>query len=199
MDRNIKDLLTQFMKMVGEGSVVVYNEFSLQHELGIYLRQCLPSYNVQFERNAKFFGIKKGETIKHEIDIVIFNDSERYAIELKYPLNGQYPELMYAFVKDIKFMEDLNRFGFKKTYCLILVEDKNYYLGKNKKGIYAHFRCGKAVKGTISKPTGKGKNSDSISIEGEYDISWLYCISNDNKTDRRYCLVEVPRHEEQHA
>ena len=191
MDRNIKDLLTQFMKMVGEGSVVVYNEFSLQHELGIYLRQCLPSYNVQFERNAKFFGIKKGETIKHEIDIVIFNDSERYAIELKYPLNGQYPELMYAFVKDIKFMEDLNKFGFKKTYCLILVEDKNYYLGKNKKGIYAHFRCGKAVR--------KGKNRDGILISGEYVISWQFCISNDKTANRRYCLVEVPRHEEQHA
>lgn len=27
-------------------------------------------------------------TIKHEIDIVIYNDAEKYAVELKYPLNG---------------------------------------------------------------------------------------------------------------
>ncbi len=30
----------------------IYNEFSLQHELGIYLRRALPgNYKVQFERN----------------------------------------------------------------------------------------------------------------------------------------------------
>ena len=30
----------------------------------------------------------------------------RYAIELKFPRNGQYPETMFSFVKDIKFLEN---------------------------------------------------------------------------------------------
>ena len=33
----------------------IYNEFSFQHELGIYLRNVLPKdYKVQFERNVDF-------------------------------------------------------------------------------------------------------------------------------------------------
>jgi len=54
------------MDMVEEGSVDIYNEFSLQHELGIFLREELSDYKVQFERNTKFFGIYG--TIKHEIE-----------------------------------------------------------------------------------------------------------------------------------
>lgn len=36
---------------------VVYNEFSLQHELGIFLREKLKKehFKVEFERNVKFF------------------------------------------------------------------------------------------------------------------------------------------------
>ena len=34
----------------------IYNEFSLQHELGIFLRKRLSNlYKVEFERNASFF------------------------------------------------------------------------------------------------------------------------------------------------
>ena len=214
MDHNLKDLITQFMRLVGEGSIEVYNEFSLQHELGIYLRQCLQEekeeekykYKVQFERNVNFFQKDKTikhKTIKHEIDIVIYDendDSERYAIELKCPHNGRTPETMYDFVKDIRFMEQLNELGFKKTYCLILVEDKNFYSGKSKEDdIYAYFRARKPLKGRILKPTGKGKNRDGILISGEYVISWQFCISNDKTANRRYCLVEVIGYEQQTA
>lgn len=39
---------------------------------------------------------------------------EIYAIELKYPKNGQYPEQMYSFIKDIKFMQQVKE---KKAFC----------------------------------------------------------------------------------
>lgn len=86
----------------------IYNEFSLQHELGIYLRSVLPQYKIQFEQNVSFF-TNDIKIIKREIDISIFTQDkrEKYAIELKCPLNGQYPEQMYSFTKDIKFMEEL--------------------------------------------------------------------------------------------
>lgn len=90
---NIKDLLEDFMKLVASCNIEVYNEFSLQHELGIFIRANISGYKIQFERNTRFFKITK--RIKHEIDIVIYNDFEKYAIELKYPFNGQYPEQMF--------------------------------------------------------------------------------------------------------
>ena len=82
---NIEQLLNAFMSLVASGEVEVYNEFSMQHELGIFLRAKLTGYKVQFERNTKYFGISG--TVKHEIDIVIYNELEKHAIELKYPLN----------------------------------------------------------------------------------------------------------------
>ena len=72
---NVEQLLNEFMELVAIGDVEVYNEFSLQHELGIFLRTKLTEYKVQFERNTKFFGISG--TVKHEIDIVIYCDYEK--------------------------------------------------------------------------------------------------------------------------
>lgn len=101
---NLVTLMNSFMKLILEEKIEVYNEFSLQHELGIFLRNELTNYKIQFERNTKFFNITK--TIKYEMDIVIYNESEKYAIELKYPQNGQYPEQMFSCVKDIKLWKN---------------------------------------------------------------------------------------------
>ncbi|MBR5202577.1 MAG: hypothetical protein IKW45_04870 [Clostridia bacterium] len=177
----ISPFLQKFMKKIQTGEVEVYNEFSLQHELGIYLRNVLPDYKVQFERNAKFFNILN--TIKSEIDIVVYNDTEKFAIELKFPCNGQYPEQMYSFVKDIRFMEELKKLGFDNTYCLTLVCDKNFYSGEKKDGIYSFFRAGEIISGTIYKPT--GREIQSITLSDEYKISWEPC------NDMRYYILEI--------
>lgn len=99
----IRRLIEEFFLCVQSNDIEIYNEFSLQHELGIFLRKKLQDYRIQFERNVSYF-TSDNKTIKREIDITIFNEdkSEKYAIELKCPLNGQYPEQMYSFVKDIK-------------------------------------------------------------------------------------------------
>lgn len=165
---NLEQLLNDFMGLVTAGEVEVYNEFSLQHELGIFLRANLTGYKVQFERNTKFFGITG--TVKHEIDIVIYSDNEKQAIELKYPLNGQYPEQMFSFVKDIKFMEELKESGFDSTYCLTMVQDKNFYSGQKQDGIYAYFRGQDPIHGIITKPT--GAKEDSVEVNGYYSIKW---------------------------
>lgn len=51
----LKTLLAKFPSYVGEKEIELYNEFSLQHELGIFLRNELKEYVVQFERNISFF------------------------------------------------------------------------------------------------------------------------------------------------
>ena len=101
----LANLVSDFFQVIIDEKIEIYNEFSLQHELGIYLRKRIPEYKVQFERNVSFFS-NDNNTIKKEIDISIFSRDmrEKYAIELKCPVNGQYPEQMYSFVKDIKFM-----------------------------------------------------------------------------------------------
>ena len=77
----LKSIVNGFFKFAETTGVEIYNEFSLQHEMGIYLRSALPNYKVQFERNVSFF-TTDNKTIKKEIDISIFDQSkkEKYAI-----------------------------------------------------------------------------------------------------------------------
>lgn len=176
------------MKLIAENKIEIYNEFSFQHELGIYLRQSFESekYLVQFERNVSFFKINKTETIKKEIDIVIYDidKTEKYGIELKYPLNGQYPESMYSFIKDIKFCEQLAEHGFNGGISLVAVKDKLFYDGSLKEGIYKYFRGDTLVSKKINKPT--GNQIDSVWINGEYKIDWKPV-----KNNFKYYIVSI--------
>lgn len=68
----LRDLVQPFIHQVAAGEIEIYNEFSLQHEFGIFLRNNFPPYIVQFERNVRFFFQPMPEFIKHEIDITVF-------------------------------------------------------------------------------------------------------------------------------
>lgn len=65
-------------------------------------------------------------------------NSEKYAIELKCPLNGQYPE-------------QLKERGFTNTCCLVLASNRLFYQGKSYEGIYKYFREEYSVYGVIFK------------------------------------------------
>jgi hypothetical protein len=184
---NLRQLVDDFFLFIQSKSIEIYNEFSLQHELGIFLREKLPDYRIQFERNVSYFLINS-KTIKKEIDISIFNDdkSERYAIELKHPLNGQYPEQMYSFVKDVKFMEQLKENGFTKTAVVVLASDRPFYEGRSNQGIYKYFRNEYMVYGDVLKPTGAMKGKEFISLKGTYNFSWKSAGNN-----KKYFMIEV--------
>lgn len=178
--------IEDFAKAVGSEEIEIYNEFSLQHELGLFLRNRLNNCKVQFERNVSHFNLSKSALEKKEIDIVITSlDSpvSLSAIELKYPRNGQVPESMFNFCKDIAFLEQLVKAGFKSAYFLALVDHRHFYSGSGK-GIYGHFRDGVPITGKIAKPTGV-KNHE-ITIEGSYVVSWLR-VSDETK----FCLIRV--------
>ena len=188
---DFQSLIKEFFEYIETHKIELYNEFSFQHELGIFLREKHRRYSVQFERNVSHFNIK--DTIKKEIDIVIYDkekenteNTERYAIELKYPRHGQYPERMFKFVQDIKFMEQLKEQGFKQTCVVALVEQKSFYTGKSNDGIYEYFRGGKQINGVFEKPTGFEKGLIRIDIKGKYDVSWESL--NDN---RKYYCMEI--------
>lgn len=184
----IKELINDFINHITEHLEDIYNEFSLQHELGIFLRNNLSNYKIQFERNVSYFSnLNCSAFVKKEIDLVIYNfdKTEKYGIELKHPKNGQYPETMFSFIKDIKFMEQVKEvLNFNKTFVFTLVCDKNFYRGNCPNRIYKFFRSQEIITGTISKPT--GKKDEVLDIKGHYKIDWKTL-----ETDMAYFLIEI--------
>ena len=68
------EIVQDFVKKIADKEIEIYNEFSLQHELGIFLRtrEEFASMKIQFERPISFFEKTKDNFIKKEIDIVVF-------------------------------------------------------------------------------------------------------------------------------
>ncbi len=175
------EIIEKFIDTVGRKEIEVYNEFSLQHEIGIFLRSQLPNQKVQFERNVTFF-FHPGEFIKKEIDISVFSADKSnllYAVELKFPRNGQYPEQMFSFCKDILFIEQLKRSGFERTFLIVFADDPLFYAG-NGDGIYACFRQSKRLSGSVQKPT--GRKDQTLKLEGNYFVQWREVLGNLNYT-----------------
>jgi hypothetical protein len=179
--------IDNFFALVRNQQVEIYNEFSLQHELGIFLRKKMEeSTKIQFERNVQYFGFEKDDFEKKEIDLAIFSNSKNdltCAIELKFPRNGQVPESMFSFCKDIAFLEQLVISGFKSAYFIAVADDKLFYSGKSQ-GIYSLFRDQKEITGIIQKPTGS-KDSE-VHISGSYIANWSL-VSGDTK----YCVIKI--------
>ena len=179
-------LIDKFIGAVSKGYVEVYNEISLQHELGFFLRSYLPKHKVQFERNVSYFFPNKKIFTKREIDISIFSPDKRdlkHVFELKFPRNGQYPEQMYSFCKDIAFIEELKESGFRQAHLIIFADDHLFYEGITE-GIYGFFRGGIALHGTVQKPT--GKKDTNVFIKGRYNVRWSSIIDH-----LKYTLIEA--------
>lgn len=183
-------LIKRFVDEIASGRVHIYNEFSLQHELGIYLRSKLEGKKVQFERNISFFGLNKSEFVKREIDISVFSDENmpETAVELKYPRNGQHPEQMFSFCKDVQFAEQLKSSRFKEAYVVIFADDPLFYERGSQEGIYSFFRGERNLSGEITKPT--GKKDDKVNIKGSYTVKW-HTVTGDLK----YTMIEVDQFE----
>ncbi len=205
----------------GKKDNLIYNEVSLQFELGKRIKEKFPNYCVEYERNIKRFGIenKKDKNNikkynKSEIDIVIYEkdkekdiNSNRYAIELKYPahrkclakkdkyLTGEYPYRMRQFLDDIIFMDKLKKEGFSKTFCITFVDDKSFHTGKNNSSneIYQCFREPnlKPINRIIKIPSRKDKNTiiDLRNIKPTSSIiKWQHFNPNDQEL--AYYIVE---------
>ena len=178
-------LFSQFMQRADAGEVEIYNEFSLQHEFGLFLRSALPAFKVQFERNVAFFGLDKSGFEKREIDICAYSKVEKpvLAVELKFPRNGQYPEQLFSFCKDIVFLEQLRSAGFAQCAFVAVVEHRPFYSGRQE-GIYSFFRGGAPLHGEVLKPT--GNKDKTLEIAGSYSIAWR-SISD----GKRFLILEV--------
>lgn len=180
---DFKKVVKDFFEYIKKEDIELYNEASLQYELGCYIRFNFSNLKIEFERNINHFNIK-AQTVKKEIDLVVYDREKRYAIELKYPRNGQYPEQMFMFIKDIKFMEEAKEQGFDKAFTFVLVDDPLFYRGNTPQTIYEYFRLGKIIEGTIRKPT--GKKDELVTLKKSYTIQWS-SLNNYYK----YFLLEI--------
>lgn len=185
---NIQQLIDEFFAQE-DTKIQIYNEISLQIELGIFLRK--QDFTVRFERPVQRYTDVSHSFIKKEIDIVFFkgmnefdkyesnknneDDYGKYAIELKFPRSGQYPEQMFQFIKDIQFMEEVKyKCSFTNTYVLTLVDNDLFYTPRtNQKGIYDYFRgpkqCIPALT-NIQQPT--RKKSEIVRLRNCYRVKW---------------------------
>ena len=181
----IRSAVDDFFVCVGSGEVEFYNEFSLQHEIGIHLRAALGGrFKVQFERPTDYFDIS-GRTEKREIDISVFSEDKltKAALELKFPRSGQYPEQMFSACRDLAFLEDLVRAGFAFGLFVMCVEDALFCRGAANGPLYGAFRAGSVLTGVIRKPT--GARDRSVELNGAYRIEWQAA------GDVRYAVVPV--------
>lgn len=179
-------LITPLMRRIAAGDVEIYNEFSLQHELGIFLRASFPRDSVQFERNVRWFFSECEHFKKREVDITVFSpdkSSLKWAIELKFPRNGQYPEQMFSFCKDVVFAEQLKAAGFARAGLLIVADHSLFWRGSTE-GIYRFFRSNAPLHGVITKPT--GAKDDQVEIAGSYLVNWGAITDN-----LRYAAIEA--------
>ena len=183
---DLHEYIEQFIDLLRNGSVQVYNECSLQCELWLFLSQRLPSgWKVELERNVSHFDLVKTGLLKSELDIAVYRNDDRHCIELKFPQNGQVPEQMFKACMDIRFLEQLVNAGFSSGILVMLTPDHLFCVPARKNsGLYAMFRCGQEVTGDIIKPT--GKKDESFTVCGSYPISW-----NNVMGKLRYCTVKV--------
>lgn len=159
------------------------NEAMLQFELGYYLRD--EGFKIHLERNVEKLGLNKKEFIKKEIDILIEIENKYIAIELKYPQNGQIPESMFSFLKDIKFLEELKSNSlFTECYLLIFVEDEGFYKG-NRDNIYSYFRSEIVDIPNIAYTKPTGKKDEIIELKHSYKAKWQ------DKKVGKFLLIKV--------
>jgi hypothetical protein len=90
---------------------------------------------------------------------------------------------MFSACIDIAFLENLTQGGFGAGYFVIAADDPLFWQGRDTGGIYAPFRNGSSIRGTIRKPT--GTKNVSLTLTGEYFVNWQ------GVSRPRYAAVEV--------
>ena len=84
----MQEIIEAFFEEVASGNIEIYNEFSFQHELGIFLRKRLKSAKVQFERNVSYFGLDKNKFENFRIKKVGQNSIQKNTIILPLSLHA---------------------------------------------------------------------------------------------------------------
>lgn len=189
----IADWIASYLNEPGENAGPVYNERSLQLEMGFALRR--DGFQVEFERPFRVPRLE-GSTLKPKLnlDLLVRQGADVAAVELKVPLSGRHPETMYDFCADIEFVESLKRAQVANHgFCLLLTRDQAFWTdsGRGSEIHDAFRRAESIVSGTVYKPT--GARDTNVVLGGSYNLPgmWSSRASSRLMANVKYLLVEV--------
>jgi len=182
--------LVEIMRELSLQRPVFHSEADFQHALAMQIHMHLPDCNIRLEYPF-------GSNRENRLDILVFGDNWKTAIELKYKTTDFFGALQgdifvlkghsandigrYEFLKDVERLEgfvsqNLGTIG----YSILLTNDSAYWNPSNRDlPIDSEFRLteGRKVVGTLrwGEHAGKGTTKGieaPISIAGAYDCRW---------------------------
>ncbi|MGH6662619.1 MAG: hypothetical protein ACREB6_13865 [Rhodospirillales bacterium] len=187
------DTVMKFLESPPEDAGPIYNERSLQLELGCYYRG--EKFKVQFERP---FHVERpnGSTKRPKtyLDLFVAGENANIAIELKVPLNQRQPETLYDYCADLEFVEALIRSGACKFgACLLVTDDPTFWRDSGRGSDIHNFfrRKGEVLTGMVGKPT--GARDSCVILTGAYSPATLWRDLNSSSLMKngRYLLIEA--------
>ena len=164
----MRDAIKTFLETWAKnGEPEIYNERSLQFELGAYLKE-------NFGQNCKIYYEKdiyeyiKGKFSKHYPDILIVDNSKKYLVELKFlPEKANkkygYPKRFFELLEDISFVSQLRVLDqpyFAEVLSVTVAADKKFFSKPNRSERIESYN-------TNLKPRGEifNKNYPKIQLE----------------------------------
>lgn len=189
----MQSLISSFFVKAPDSCGPIYNERSLQLELGYYFRS--NHAQVEFERPFNVTPLK-GSTCRQKtnLDLLIGRSGRTTAIELKVPLNGRHPETLYDFCNDIAFVEGIVRGGLAdEGLCILMTNDRVFWNDSGRGSEIHHLfrRKGSLLTGAVKKPTGSADTT--IVVSGLYSPADKWSAVRDARLmkDARYLVIEV--------
>lgn len=187
------EVIKNFFQTPPNEAGAIYNERSLQLEIGYFLR--CKGFNVEFERPFKArrpLGSTKSP--KTNLDLLVIDQNENVAMELKVPLNKRHPETFYDYCADLEFVEALVRTGkVNRGFCLMMTNDHVFWQdsGRGSKIHDCFRRHGEILTGKVTKPT--GAQDSAVVLTGRYALADEWCNLNCPRlmSDAQYLLIEV--------
>lgn len=183
-----KKIIMSFFE--NKNSQLLYNEASVQFELGWYLREKFPDSKIQLERNVNYIFNDYVGLVKREIDILISKlpNSNHIVIEIKASIGQGHvrPVTVFEWIKDIRFLEQLSKKGIP-GFSIFITDNFGFQEAKREtKDLLKNFRS-KNIEGSYIKHERTANKNESITLEGKYLIEWEK-LNN----DLYYFIVEIP-------
>jgi len=182
--------LIEILSQLQEKRPFFHSEADFQHSLAWQIHEQFPMYSLRLE-----YPLRPGQP--EHLDILVFNQDEALAIELKYKtallfsvVNRELYSLKnhsaqdcgrYDFMADIERLEQFVQEHGKATGCSIFLTNDSSYWNSPRDGncVDAKFRVheGRALSGVLSwhssasKGTTRGREKP-LSIKGTYNCHW---------------------------
>lgn len=183
----VKKLIYEFLDLVKPGEVSIYNEASLQFELGWYLKENCGGAKIQVERGVTYFGFDKTAFVKRDMDLIIFFEGFITVIELKAPIEQSVarPVTVFNWIKDLRFLEQLKAENIN-GYSIFITDNLGYLNDNGKAGNLLTDIRSRTLKGEYHSHKKPSDEDEIISLDFEYKLDWQ------EMSDGLFsCLIEV--------